>query len=126
MIVLVRLDRASAPKLHSSSRERRKAILAAWLRRVRTAVPSTLWPVHQLVGVGGGRRVDHVADVVLVHAFDCYSGWRRAHAGQVDDVVVAVFVAAAAAAVLGWGGVCLHGVHGAGGVGHVEVCAGDG
>ena len=69
--------------------------------RVRTA--DTLGPAHEFLGICGGFGVDHVADIVLVHALDLHAGRRRGNAGEVDDIVIDVLVRDAASAFFGWG-----------------------
>lgn len=102
---LISLDRARVPKLHARTRQRRQTTAEG---SGADAATDTLRPIHESVGIVRRSSIDHVADVVLVDAFDLHAWRRHAQAGEMDDVVVVIVKRAHVC----WGGVCLHAVDG--------------
>jgi hypothetical protein len=44
--------------------------------------------VHELLGFIRGGSVNHISNIVFVHAFDLHARRRHVHTGEVDDIVI--------------------------------------
>jgi hypothetical protein len=86
---LVSLHRASSAKLHPCASPRRETAFAA---NLGTDAAGSLGPLDELLGINRGRRVNYVADVVVIYAFDLDAGWGDADAWKLENLVVAVFM----------------------------------